>query len=312
MRTVLDALKHCVYATVYNSVHTVEECLKSVFSPSYEVVVVDACSTDGTYEKLASLKKDFNITLLRYRCSRGLGRNIALSHCPNGCFTAYFDMDAVYNRNFHVAMEAELDPSFTGAVGQHTIYAKKETILRVGGWRDLMSSEREELLARVRPKTCIPAKIGSNWAPPAHIRSREARYERGLTLVWRLVRVNVDTIRGRGLLPYELRGRGLILYPLARLQGVYRHDPEHNNLFLEYAERFRRAIDPTPLGVHVDDVMLSGSEEVARKLGADDLIRGAWGSAYKFREGERILYTKSVEAVRKHFGEKRFAFVGRV
>lgn len=305
-------MRHCVYATVYNSVRTVEESLKSVFRSSYEIVVVDARSTDGTYERLTSLRKDFNLTLLRCRCSRGLGRSIALGRCPDNSFTAYFDMDAIYNRNFHVCMEAELDPSFTGAVGQHTIYARKETLLRAGGWMDLMSSEREELLARINPKTCIPAKIGSNWAPSGHIRSREARYDRGVRLIVRLLKHNVDTIRGRGLLPYEVRGRALLLYPLARLLGVYRHSAKHNNLFLEYAERFRRAIDPTPLGVHVDDVMLSGSEEVARAVGADSLVRRVWGSAYKFREGGRILYTMSKGAVKKHFGEKRFTFVGEV
>lgn len=306
-------LRHCVYATVYNSVDTVEESLRSVFRPNYHIVVVDSCSTDGTYEKLLSLRKEFNLTLLRYRCSRGLGRNVALSRCPDNCFTAYFDLDAVYNRNFHVAMEAELDASFTGAVSQHTIYAKKETLLRVGGWRDLMSSEREELLARIGAKKCIPAKIGSNQPVPGPgtIRLREARHVGGLRLFWRLVRVNMDIIRGRGLLLSELDGRALLLYPAARLRGIYRYDPNHNNLFLEYAERFRRLIDPAPLGIEEDDVMVVGPEEVARQVGADTYVRVAWGSAYKFLDGKRVVYTKRPEAVKKHF-RKPLTFIGKV
>lgn len=287
--------------------------MRSVFMPSYHIVVVDSYSTDGTYEKLLSLKKEFNLTLIRYRCSRGLGRNIALSRCPDNCFTAYFDLDAVYNRNFHVAMEAELDASFTGAVGQHTIYAKKETLIRVGGWRDLMSSEREELLARIRVKTCIPAKIGSNQAVPGPgtIRLREARHARGLRLACRLIRVNTDIIRGRGLLLSEVGGGALLLYPIARLRGIYRYDPLHNNLFLEYAERFRRVIDPVPLGVGEEDVMVVGFEEVAREVDADTHIRRVWGSAYKFRDGKRIVYTKSFKAIEKHF-RRTPIFLGKV
>ncbi len=68
----------CLYGTVYNNASTVEKCIESVWRPGYEVVVVDNYSTDGTWEKLLELRRDFNLKVYRYRCSRGLGRHIAL------------------------------------------------------------------------------------------------------------------------------------------------------------------------------------------------------------------------------------------
>ncbi|MGC9012471.1 glycosyltransferase family 2 protein, partial [Thermogladius sp.] len=78
----------CVYGTVFNNARYVEESIKSVYRPNYTIVVVDSYSTDGTWEKLLELKRDFNLKLYRYKSSRGLGRQIALRKCPEGSITA--------------------------------------------------------------------------------------------------------------------------------------------------------------------------------------------------------------------------------
>ena len=53
----------CVYGTVFNNAGTVEESIRSVWKPEYENVIVDNYSTDGTWEKLLELKKEFNLRL---------------------------------------------------------------------------------------------------------------------------------------------------------------------------------------------------------------------------------------------------------
>lgn len=99
----------CVYGTVFNNVNTVEDSIKSVWSPDYDIVIVDNYSKDGTWEKLQELKKEYNLKLLRLKSSRGKGRAYALEQCPENSITAYFDLDTYYNQNFHKIIKWTLD-----------------------------------------------------------------------------------------------------------------------------------------------------------------------------------------------------------
>jgi len=91
----------CIYGTVYNSVNTVLNTIESVFEPEFSaIVVVDSYSTDGTYEKLKQIEKEFNLTILRFESSRGIGRGIALKHCPDNSITAHIDLDVTYTPAF--------------------------------------------------------------------------------------------------------------------------------------------------------------------------------------------------------------------
>jgi len=91
----------CIYGTVYNSVNTVLNTIESVFDPEFSaIVVVDSYSTDGTYEKLKQIEKDFNLIILRFKSSRGIARGIALKHRPDNSITAYIDLDVTYTPAF--------------------------------------------------------------------------------------------------------------------------------------------------------------------------------------------------------------------
>ena len=41
----------CVYGTVFNNVNTVEESIRSIWRPDYNIVITDNYSTDGIWEK---------------------------------------------------------------------------------------------------------------------------------------------------------------------------------------------------------------------------------------------------------------------
>jgi len=122
--------KICVYGTVYNNASTVEESIKSVWKPEYEIVVVDNYSTDGTWEKLLGLRKEYNLRAYRYRCSRGLGRNIALHMCSENSITAYFDLDTRYNYAYHKIIEASQAYGSMSAPG--LVVVEKEFAIRRG------------------------------------------------------------------------------------------------------------------------------------------------------------------------------------
>ena len=74
-----------IYGTVLNNGYVIEESIRSLagvlpnFSERYELVIVDNYSTDGTWEKLLRLKREFkNLRLFRNKCSRSRGRDLAL------------------------------------------------------------------------------------------------------------------------------------------------------------------------------------------------------------------------------------------
>jgi glycosyltransferase involved in cell wall biosynthesis len=78
--------------TVYNSAKYIEKSLKSIIDTAIklktygvesEIVIVDNYSDDGTWELLQAIREKYNaegveMKFIKYKCSRGLGRNIAL------------------------------------------------------------------------------------------------------------------------------------------------------------------------------------------------------------------------------------------
>ena len=58
----------CLYGTVLNSADTIERSIRSYFRPDADIVI-----TDGTYERLLEISKDYNL-----RVYRALGSSSAL------------------------------------------------------------------------------------------------------------------------------------------------------------------------------------------------------------------------------------------
>ena len=151
----------CVYGTVFNNVNTVEESVKSVWSPDYDIVIVDNYSKDGTWEKLQELKKEYNLKLLRLKSSRGKGRAYALEQCPENSITTYFDLDTYFNQNFHNTIKYGLKELLIfGSV--MTYINSKEDILKSGNWKDLNFGEDIEFLSRQKISITFPLIIGKN------------------------------------------------------------------------------------------------------------------------------------------------------
>lgn len=66
-----------IYGTVYNNADLAEKCLESISGlRQYRIYAVDNFSTDGTYN---ILKRHKEVRIKRLKCSRGKGRDVALS-----------------------------------------------------------------------------------------------------------------------------------------------------------------------------------------------------------------------------------------
>lgn len=243
----------CLYSTVFNNVQYVEQSISSVWRPDAEIVVVDSFSTDGTWEKLLILRKEFNLKLFRYKCSRGLGRQIALKKCRERSVTAYFDMDTTYYETFHKLIDYVTQHDNLRMLVPYvpTFIARREAVLERGGWRDLNYLEDNEMNSRVGFDIVAPVIIGRNVHVPGRGimgPTRERRYGK----YSRIIRVKIDKIKAQAPSYWRLAVTrdytGMILYPIVRLIGLYRNRLPDNSTWIELAILVR-SVPPKELGI---------------------------------------------------------------
>jgi len=288
----------CIYGTVYNNVNTVEKSIASVWRPEYDLVVVDNFSTDGTWEKLLALRKEYNLKIYRYHCSRGLGRNIALHRCPRNSVTTWFDLDTIYTPAFHKAIEYCVETEQIIHIGP--LIAKREYIIKKGGWRDLNYAEDIELISRIGFNVHIPIIAGFNEQASFMPGLRERRYGK----LKRFIKSSLDATRGCAPSIWRLyitRSKRLsVFYLPGLLIGFYRNRKPDNDTWVEKAS-FIKAIPPRKasidevyfhLGISLLLMKIIGNEETI-----DNKIRTlVSGTVYKFyinTRSTRILYYKN-------------------
>lgn len=247
-------MNYTVYGTVYNNVDTIETTIQSIFSPEYEIIITDAFSSDGTYEKLREIKKEYNITLFRFASKRGLGRNYSLIHCKPGSRTAYIDFDITYNANFHQLMLNDAERLLV--VGsQRTFFINRETLLRCGGWKNLNQFEDIEMTARIKPLTTVPAIIGK--ISFVRYKDRERRYKPAqIDFDKRKLINNIDTIRALGIKSSEVMQRYKKTYNMAKNYGIYKYDRHMNNLYFNHKLILETLVDPEKFGIRKELIAL--------------------------------------------------------
>lgn len=87
-------IKFSIIIPAYNAQDYIDACLNSIMSQTYtnyEIIVIDDCSTDNTYE---ILKQYNNISLLKTKINsrQGAARNIGLNNC-SGDYVIFLDSD---------------------------------------------------------------------------------------------------------------------------------------------------------------------------------------------------------------------------
>jgi glycosyltransferase involved in cell wall biosynthesis len=240
---------------VLNSVDTIERSIRSVFRPDADIVITDGGSTDGTYERLLEISKDYNLKVYRVPgASRGLGRQLALLKCPEGSYTMNItDLDDEYNVYWHRSIDWGMA---TGSPRPLPHLYNREYLLSRGGWRDLNYGEDNELLARVGFDYYLPVVqerpvkiVGMG------LLRRDARYFQGTISFMKRTLVNtVSLIRGFGIKPADLinyynYNRWLLMplftaYVIASFQGIYRYNKLLNNYEFNLYKALETSRDP--------------------------------------------------------------------
>lgn len=207
-------VEYSFMSTMYNNANRLKLCLDSVLAAltglDFEIIIVDNYSTDGSLEILKEYARlNNNIKILRCKCARGLGRQIAFKN-SKGKYVVTIDTDTEYQteklRNFLLAHnQNKTNPYVVKTWGSFVVYPR-HLLEEVGGWRKYNMSEDMDLLARLFLKhmaVFVPINLefnedyieGEEKETPLKILEtfhREHRYAKGLTLLKRLVQNKID------------------------------------------------------------------------------------------------------------------------
>lgn len=203
--------------TNYNTAPITRDSLESIVSRmkgwDYEIVCTDNFSDDGSYEALAEYRdKGYPIRLIRAKCGRGLGRQIALKQ-TRGEIIVTFDLDTVYSDEWKRLLEwyVARRPDYV-LIASYSGFYPKAALDAVGGWRDVYWYEDIDLWVRLATKglwRTYPMRCGENHkrVPPT-LRKKTPR-------IYGRIR---DTVAFTAWVPWRLywRGYGQIFPPRKR------------------------------------------------------------------------------------------------
>ena len=152
--------RYSLCVTHYNNNETVQESLESLLSQvdgSFEVVVVDSMSTDGSLRKLERYASEGKIILIRKKCVRGVGRQAAFERSTGAYVIANLDMDDRFLPvlrqvvdEYHSRSEGRVLAVVSDPLdwSQNITIGSRDAISSVGGWRDLQYGEDWDLWSR--------------------------------------------------------------------------------------------------------------------------------------------------------------------
>jgi glycosyltransferase involved in cell wall biosynthesis len=153
-------VKYSVCITHRNNLGTLKDSLDSLLgqlNDDFEIVVVDGLSDDGSEKILSNYESKGLIKLIRRRSSRGQGRQIAFENSNGEYVIANVDMDDIFRPNlsqllefYHGKCEGKVLAAISkpGAWGPNVSISTRESLVEVGGWRDLQYAEDWDLWSR--------------------------------------------------------------------------------------------------------------------------------------------------------------------
>lgn len=139
--------------------HTLDSIVNQI-DDSFEVVVVDNFSNDGTQEILKEYAERHRIRLTLSKCTRGKGRQLAFENSSGAHIISNVEFDnplkpnliqlvQSYQRSCEGSLLFALSPTATNAWGPAGISIMPRALVeRLGGWRDIQIYEDTDLFAR--------------------------------------------------------------------------------------------------------------------------------------------------------------------
>jgi glycosyltransferase involved in cell wall biosynthesis len=212
-------VEYSFLSTVYNNSRTIKGTLESIVNAinkaevASEIIIIDNYSTDGTFEILKTLQKELRnnryiirFIIIRKKCSRGLGRQLALQ-LALGNYVIFFDGDSLYDSDLLAIILKLYYQKFKGKVllinepGFYGIFPK-DIAIRIG-FRDLNYAEDIDFLTRLlRSYSNLTYSLPLSLSQNEDVKGdREKRYAKGVKYVYRIIRNYVDRAISYGLIP---------------------------------------------------------------------------------------------------------------
>lgn len=146
--------KYSVCITNYNTGRTIRESLKSLLSQldsSFEVVVCDNCSNDGSGEILSEYARAGKLSLIVQKSTRGRGRQIAFEHSNGDYILSGFDMDDTFRATIKDILSLYHEKHEGYMLSFLTVHIIPRAIVEeVRGWKDIQRYEDVEFSRRVQ------------------------------------------------------------------------------------------------------------------------------------------------------------------
>jgi len=146
--------KYSICITDYNTKDTIRQSLESILSEinsSFEVVVCDSCSNDGTREILEEYAKQGKLRLIVQKSTCGRGRQIAFENSHGSYILSICGMDDIFKPNLKEILKeyhAEHEGYMMG-IGYALAIIPRKIVEEVGGWRDMQYFEDLDFKRRV-------------------------------------------------------------------------------------------------------------------------------------------------------------------
>jgi glycosyltransferase involved in cell wall biosynthesis len=151
---------YSICITNYNTEDSIKKSLDSIVAQiddQFELVIVDNCSTDSSQEIIRAYEKRFNVRLIIEKCSRGIGRQIALENSSGKYIIGQMDMDDVFKPNLKKLLQIYHD-NFENCMlvtSEIIMIAPKELVTKIGGYQDLNYLEDRDLYSRAARMGCL-------------------------------------------------------------------------------------------------------------------------------------------------------------
>lgn len=194
-----------IYGTVYNSANRIIQSISSInkINMKKKFFITDNFSTDGTYSLLME-NKEFPLTVMQEKCTRGKGRNIAMEAASKNAndedIFMFIDLDEIYNDGYIKLIEYEISHANSNTVFTNG-HLCRHSINKQFPWMDLTASEDVEREARIVSagyKLKEILNINDFKDNETVTYDREKRYAAGLLLYKRRIRSYQDYLRGAG------------------------------------------------------------------------------------------------------------------
>ena len=128
--------KTSIILVAYNSANTISECLEALFKQddrSFEIIVVDSCSSDDTVHRLKEYKDRISLFLPGRNLGYAGGNNLAAKYA-RGKFLIFLNPDVIVSENWLEEMVLPISDDTVGVVGCLIYHPDGRTIQHAGGF----------------------------------------------------------------------------------------------------------------------------------------------------------------------------------